>query len=247
MLIKKNKENHKIVLTKNKWAASNVFLSTRKAFPNCKRHFGICKVLTGSMFCKLSRTLSTRKNVGHPQTILYIFQCRLTYEWKCRNKHPEICTPKREPRQPSERWDDNRLGVEAKDDSNHSLSSEFLSFVCFVFWPHPRYGKFWISFFFLFPFFFLPFLGLLPAAYGSSQARGLTGAVAAGLCQSHSNSGSDLYHSSRQRQILIPLSTARDRTRNLMVPSLICYHCAMTGTPWIFLQEDSCITSFVKN
>lgn len=29
-----------------------------------------------------------------------------------------------------------------------------------------------------------------PTAYGDSQARGLIGAVAAGLCQSHSNSGS---------------------------------------------------------
>ena len=30
-----------------------------------------------------------------------------------------------------------------------------------------------------------------PAAYGGSQARGLIGAVAASLCQSHSNSGSE--------------------------------------------------------
>ena len=29
----------------------------------------------------------------------------------------------------------------------------------------------------------------------------------------------DLYHSSQQRQILNPLSEARDRTHNLMVPS----------------------------
>ena len=29
-------------------------------------------------------------------------------------------------------------------------------------------------------------------AYGDSQARGLIGAVAAGLCQSHSNVGSEL-------------------------------------------------------
>ena len=39
-------------------------------------------------------------------------------------------------------------------------------------------------------FFFLPFLGQLSTAYGGSQARGLIGAVAAGLHQSHSNSGS---------------------------------------------------------
>ena len=39
-------------------------------------------------------------------------------------------------------------------------------------------------------FFFLLFLGLLPEAYGGSQARGLVGAVAAGLRQS--NAGSEL-------------------------------------------------------
>ena len=44
------------------------------------------------------------------------------------------------------------------------------------------------------PFFFfvfLPFLGPLPAAYGGSQARGLIGAVAISLHQSHSNAGSE--------------------------------------------------------
>ena len=53
-----------------------------------------------------------------------------------------------------------------------------------------------------------------PAAYGSAQARGRIGAVAAGLY--HSNTRSqficDLPHSSQQRQILNPLSEARDRT-----------------------------------
>ena len=32
-----------------------------------------------------------------------------------------------------------------------------------------------------------------PAAYGGSQARGLIGAVASGLHQSHSNAGSELH------------------------------------------------------
>jgi len=36
------------------------------------------------------------------------------------------------------------------------------------------------------------FSSTTPAAYGVSQARGLIGAVAAGLCQSHSNVGSEL-------------------------------------------------------
>ena len=41
----------------------------------------------------------------------------------------------------------------------------------------------------------------------------------------------NLYHSSRQCQILSPLSEIRDRTHNLMVPSRICFCCAMMGTP----------------
>ena len=45
-----------------------------------------------------------------------------------------------------------------------------------------------ISLFFLV---FLPFLRLLPVAYGGSQARGRIGAAATGLHQSHSNAGSE--------------------------------------------------------
>ena len=41
-------------------------------------------------------------------------------------------------------------------------------------------------------FFFFVFSVAAPAAYGGSQARGLTGAIAAGLCHSHSNTGSEL-------------------------------------------------------
>ena len=41
----------------------------------------------------------------------------------------------------------------------------------------------------------------------------------------------NLHHSSRQRWILNPLSEARDRTRNLMVPSRICFRCATMETP----------------
>ena len=39
------------------------------------------------------------------------------------------------------------------------------------------------------------------------------------------------HHSSRQCQILNPLSEARDQTCNLMVPSRICFRCATMGTP----------------
>ena len=38
-------------------------------------------------------------------------------------------------------------------------------------------------------FFFFCLLGAVPMAYGGSQARGLIGAVAAGLRHSHGNSG----------------------------------------------------------
>ena len=41
----------------------------------------------------------------------------------------------------------------------------------------------------------------------------------------------DLCHSSQQRQILNPLSKARDRTLNLLVPSHIHFHCTIMGTP----------------
>ena len=66
------------------------------------------------------------------------------------------------------------------------------------------------------------FLGPQPAAYGGSQARRCNRAVATNLHQSHSNTGAtatpdpscacDLHHSAWHRQILNPLSEARDRT-----------------------------------
>ena len=43
-----------------------------------------------------------------------------------------------------------------------------------------------------------------------------------------------LYHSSQQRQIVNPLSEARDQIHNLMVPSQICFCCAMMGTPLLY-------------
>ena len=81
--------------------------------------------------------------------------------------------------------------------------------------PRPALGRSsWLAlqrpFFF---FVFCPFRSA-PMAYGGSQARGLIVAVAAGPC-----------HSSWQRQLLNPLSEARDRTRNLMVPNWIHFCC----------------------
>ena len=43
---------------------------------------------------------------------------------------------------------------------------------------------------FCFVFGLFAFSRAAPAAYGASQARGPIGAVATGLCQSHSNAGS---------------------------------------------------------
>ena len=45
----------------------------------------------------------------------------------------------------------------------------------------------------------------------------------------------NLHHSSRQHQILKPLSEARDYTRNLRVPSFCC---AMTGTPTPYILDS---------
>ena len=58
---------------------------------------------------------------------------------------------------------------------------------------HDLHNKMWgfLSFFFFFFLVSLPFLGATPTVYGGSQARGLTAAVASGLCQRHSNAGSE--------------------------------------------------------
>ena len=67
---------------------------------------------------------------------------------------------------------------------------------------------------------------LFRAAYGGPQAKGLIGAAAAGLRQSHSNTRSKprLWPTPQQHRILSPLSEARDQTSNLMVPSQVPFH-----------------------
>ena len=71
-------------------------------------------------------------------------------------------------------------------------------------------------------FFFSAFSRTAPMAYGDFQGRGLIGAVATGLRQSHSNMGSELCLRPRpQLTAQWILSKARDRTFNLMVPSQI--------------------------
>ena len=80
-------------------------------------------------------------------------------------------------------------------------------------------------------------------AYGSSQARGWIGAAAAGLCQSHSNTGSEplLWPTPQLKQhwILSPLNKARDRTHVLMDTSWVCNHWATTGTPAVILLQTT--------
>ena len=64
-----------------------------------------------------------------------------------------------------------------------------------------------------------------PEACGGSQARGLIGVTAADHATATAMQDPsrifDLHHSLWQRQILNPLSEARDQTGNLMVPSQI--------------------------
>ena len=87
---------------------------------------------------------------------------------------------------------------------------------------------------FIYLFIYLCLFRATPMAYGSSQDRGPIRATAAGLHHSIATWDPsciyDLHHNSGQRQILNPLSEARNRTRNLIVPSQIHFHCAMTGT-----------------
>ena len=77
----------------------------------------------------------------------------------------------------------------------------------------------------IFFLFFVFFFRATPTAYGSSQDRGWIRDVAAGLHHSHNNARfqllCDLCHNSGQRQILNPLSKARDWTCILMDSSQI--------------------------
>lgn len=54
------------------------FQLSGRAFPKCSRGSGICKVLMdGDVLCRLSRILSTTKNLGSHETMLYIFNADL--------------------------------------------------------------------------------------------------------------------------------------------------------------------------
>ena len=92
------------------------------------------------------------------------------------------------------------------------------------------------SFFFF--FFFFCFLGLHPRHMEIPRLGVLSELQLLATATPDSSCVCDLHHSSWQCQILSPLSEARDRTRNLIVPSWICFHCATMGTPPCgFLKE----------
>ena len=74
--------------------------------------------------------------------------------------------------------------------------------------------------FFFWSFCLFAFSRAVPTAYAGSQARGLIRAVAAGVCQIRAASATYTTAHSNARS-LNPLSKARDRTCNLMVPSQI--------------------------
>ena len=83
-------------------------------------------------------------------------------------------------------------------------------------------------------FFFLAFLGLHPwdmevPRLGVKLKLRLL-AYATAIATADLSCICDPHHSSRQRQILNPLSKARDGTCNLTVPSQILFCCATTGT-----------------
>ena len=83
--------------------------------------------------------------------------------------------------------------------------------------------------------FFFVFLGPHPW-HIELPKLGVKSTVAAGLNHSYGNSSSEpcicnLHHSWWQRQILTPLSKARDHTCTLTDASQICFHWATTGSP----------------
>ena len=88
--------------------------------------------------------------------------------------------------------------------------------------------RFYSTFF----FFFLVFSMATPAAHRGSQARGLIGAIAAGLHQSHSNVGSEPHLRPTPQ-----LTATPDRARAGIEPATSWFlvgfvnHCATTGTP----------------
>ena len=91
---------------------------------------------------------------------------------------------------------------------------------------------------YIYQFFLLSFRAKL-GAYGCSQARGWIRSTAMAIATSDPSCICDLHYSTQQHRILNPISKARDPTKNLTVPSQICFCWATMGTPinmFFFLQ-----------
>ena len=113
--------------------------------------------------------------------------------------------------------------------------------LCLVLWPrsHRNHVARIFNTLFLFFFFFFVLLGLylqhmeVPRLEVKLELRlPAYTTVTATWDPSHV---CNLHHSSRQRQILNPLSKGRDQTHNLMDTSQVRYHWARTGIPNTFL------------
>ena len=110
---------------------------------------------------------------------------------------------------------------------NLSLHIFFFFFFCFL-GPHQQHME-------------VPRLGIESELQPLAYARATATPDPSHVC--------DLHHSSRQRQILNPLSEPRDQTHNLMVPTQIHFCCATTGiplSPLSNLPPGLCIENFFQ-
>ena len=85
----------------------------------------------------------------------------------------------------------------------------------------------------LFIYLFICLFRAAPTAYVGSQARGLIGAVATSLRQSHSNMGSKphLQSTTQLMAMLDPQPTEQGPGSNLQLHDRICFCWATMGTP----------------
>ena len=90
---------------------------------------------------------------------------------------------------------------------------------------------FFILFYFIFAFFSGPHLRHMEVPRIGVPWKIQLPAYATAIATQDPSRICHLHHSSRQRQFLHPLSEARDRTHNLMVPRWIHFCCTITGTP----------------
>ena len=108
-----------------------------------------------------------------------------------------------------------------------------------------------IPFFFFFGLLFF-FLGPHPqhmeVTRPGVQSELLLAAYARSTATPDPGHACNLHNSSQQRWILNPLSKARDRTCNLMVPSQIHFRCTMIGISSVFLYKNNqCVDSFITS